>query len=67
MAIFYFKALFGAVTIRGWLDITEIDKHVTLTISIAAHLNSTLYVCAYVYSGRPFTMRKNFEDGVYLG
>ena len=51
MARFYFKALFGAVTIREGLDNEGSiykDKYVVLTISIAAHYMHEY--CTYVYS-----------------
>ena len=65
-ARFYFKAPFGAVTIRGRLDFegrVYRDRHArAYTAPIVGP-----FVCACAYGNRcqPLTMRQDFEGGVY--
>ena len=69
-ARFYFKAPFGAATIRGRLDFeggVYRDRYVrTYTASIII-LRSCMHACAYGNCCRPLTMRRDFEGGVYHG
>ena len=69
-ARFYFKAPFGAATIRGRLDFeggVYRDRYArTYTASIII-LRSCMHACAYGNCCRPLTMRRDFEGGVYHG
>ena len=69
---FYFKAPFGAATIRGRLDFeggVYRDRHAhAYTASINKPICNCMHVkrtCAYRYCCRPLTMRRDFEGGVY--
>ena len=63
---FYFKAPFGAATIRGRLDFEGgiyRDRHAR--VYTASIISLFVCACAYGYCCRPLTMRRDFEGGVY--
>ena len=68
-ARFYFKAQFGAATIRGRPDFEggvyrdrRARAYTTSIIILFVHVKCA---CAYGNSCRPLTMRRDFEGGVY--